>query len=282
MDKNIQQEKAKKFLSLHKGEKILILPNIWDPLGARILEAEGFPAAATASAAISSSLGCHDHEMIKFSTHLEIIKRIAGSVEIPVSADIESGYAGNISELKSSIAQVLQTGIAGINIEDNINEGAAIRELHEQCERISVVRETAANAGIDLVVNARIDYFLVNPGKSKEEIADEIIKRSKAYTDAGADCIYPIGITDRNTLILIRKNISSPINVLGTPQSESLSSLQKIGINRVSFGPYIFRSAMKKFLNIINELKNFGSYKCFSEDFIDRNEMQKYLRNNKE
>jgi len=282
MDKTAQKQKAKLFLSLHKQDKILILPNIWDPLGARMLEAEGFPAAATASAAISSSLVYQDEEKIKLSTHLEIIRRIVNSVEIPVSADIEAGYAENISELKDSITQVLETGVAGINIEDNINEGSAIRESDEQCDRIAAVRETAAKAGIDLVINARVDFFLVNPGKPKEEIEDEIVKRAKAYVQAGADCIYPIGITDRDTLIRLRKNISSPMNVLGTPQAESISSLQGIGINRLSFGPYVFRSTMRKFLNIINELRNYGSYKCFSEELISRDEMEKYLRTNKE
>ncbi|MGE5805034.1 MAG: isocitrate lyase/phosphoenolpyruvate mutase family protein, partial [Ignavibacteria bacterium] len=97
-----------------------------------------------------------------------------------------------------------------------------------------------------------------------------------------ADCIYPIGITDRDTLIRLRKNISSPMNVLGTPQAESISSLQDMGINRLSFGPYVFRSTMKKFLNIIKELRNSGSYKCFAEEFISRDEMEKYLRTNKE
>jgi 2-methylisocitrate lyase-like PEP mutase family enzyme len=141
----------------------------------------------------------------------------------------------------------LETGAAGINIEDNINDRIAIRESQKQCERIAAVRETAAKSGIDLVINARVDFFLVNPGKPKEEIEDEIIKRAKAYVKAGADCIYPIGITDRDTLIRLRKNITSPINVLADPQSESLLSLQAMGINRVSFGPYVFRSAMKKF-----------------------------------
>ena len=128
INKVTQQEKAKRFLSLHKQNKILILPNIWDPLGARMLEAEGFPAAATTSAAISSSLGCEDHENIKLSTHLEIIRRIVNSVEIPVSADFEGGYAESISDLKDSISRVLETGVAGINIEDNINNASELRE----------------------------------------------------------------------------------------------------------------------------------------------------------
>ena len=93
-----------------------------------MLEAEGFPAAATASAAISSSLGFQDHENIKLSTHIEIIKRIVSSVDIPVSADFEAGYGESISQLKDSVKQLLETGAAGINIEDNINDGSALRE----------------------------------------------------------------------------------------------------------------------------------------------------------
>ena len=103
MSKNSQQKKAKHFLALHKQNKLLVLPNIWNPITARILEAKGFPSAATASAAISSSLGYQDGEKIKLSTHLDIIRRIVDSVNIAVTADIESGYASNISELKESI-----------------------------------------------------------------------------------------------------------------------------------------------------------------------------------
>jgi 2-methylisocitrate lyase-like PEP mutase family enzyme len=212
-----------------------------------MLEAEGFPAAATASAAISSSLGYQDEEKIKLSTHLEIIRRIVKSVNIPVSADIEGGYAENIPDLKNTINQVLGTGVAGINIEDSINDCSALRELDEQCQRIESVRETAGNSGVDLVINARIDFYLINPNKTKEEIIDETLKRAKAYCRAGADCVFPVGITDVDILTHLRREIKSPINVLCSPKSESLETLQKIGMNRVSFGPFIFRSCMKKF-----------------------------------
>jgi len=141
MGKNTQQKKAEKFLALHKQDKLLVLPNIWNPIGARILEAKGFPAAATASAAISSSLGYQDGEKIKLSTHLEIIKWIVTSVDIPVTADIESGYALDIKSLGDSINKVIDTGVAGINIEDSVNQEGSLRDTREQCERITTVRE---------------------------------------------------------------------------------------------------------------------------------------------
>lgn len=143
MSKNSQHKKAKQFLALHKQDKLLVLPNIWNPITARILEAKGFPAAATASAAISSSLGYQDGENIKLSTHLEIIKRIVDSVDIPVTADIESGYATGIRELKDSINKTIDTGVAGINIEDSKDKEGLIRDMNEQSDRIATVRETA-------------------------------------------------------------------------------------------------------------------------------------------
>ena len=136
-----QQKKAKDFLALHKQDKLLVLPNIWNPIGARILEAKGFRAAATASAAISSSLGYKDGETIKLSTHLDIIERIVKSVDLPVTADIESGYASDIKTLHNSINRVIDTGVAGINIEDSMEEEGLLRNIEEQCERISTVRK---------------------------------------------------------------------------------------------------------------------------------------------
>ncbi|MBK9096580.1 MAG: isocitrate lyase/phosphoenolpyruvate mutase family protein [bacterium] len=136
MNIELQKRKAELFLSLHNSNKILLLPNIWDPIGARILQSKGFPAVATASAAISASLGYKDGEKIKFTTHLEIIKRIADSVDIPVTADIESGYASDISTLKENINLLLNTGAVGINLEDSIGKEGVLRNINEQADRI--------------------------------------------------------------------------------------------------------------------------------------------------
>jgi len=277
-----QSEKAKKFLELHYGNKLLLLPNIWDPIGARILENKGYPAVATASAAISSSLGYDDGEKIKLSTHTEIIKRIVKSVDVPVSADIESGYSSSISELKDTIKQIINTGIVGINIEDSFENEKVLRPQDEQCERIAAIREVAEGMGLHLLINARIDFFLINQANSKDEIIEENIKRAQAYINAGADCVYPIGITDLKTLLILRKEINSPINVLGSGNSESLKTFHKAGFNRVSFGPFIFRSCMKKFVQIIDELYELGSNECFSKDILTHNDISKYLRNGSE
>jgi 2-methylisocitrate lyase-like PEP mutase family enzyme len=275
---NKQQEKAETFLALHKQGKLLVLPNIWNPIGARILEAKGFKAAATASAAISSSLGYRDGEKIKLSTHLDIVERIVKSVDIPVTADIESGYASNIKSLRDSISKVIDTGVAGINIEDSMDKEGLLRSIEGQCERIATVREVSEESNMHLVINARIDCFLSNASNTKKEIIDEAVKRADAYINAGADCTYPIGVLDLETITALRKKINSPINILGSHRTIPLKTMQDIGVNRVTFGPFLFRSALKKFVNIIEELHDLGKYESFSNDTYSYWEALQFLR----
>jgi len=282
MSANSQQRKAEQFLKLHKQDKLLVLPNIWNPISARILEAKGFPAAATASAAISSSLGYRDGEKIKLSTHLDIIERIVKSVTIPVTADIESGYASDLKTLKDSINRIIDTGVAGINIEDSVGKEGLIRNIEEQCERITTVRDVAEERGLHLVINARIDCFLSDTSNTKEEVIDEVIKRAGVYSETGADCVYPIGVLDLEIIKTLRKEISSPINILGSHRTTPLKIMRDIGINRVTFGPFIFRSALKKFVNIIEELGNLGNYECFGDDTFSYEEALEFLREEKE
>lgn len=273
-----QMNKAELFLSLHKNNRMLLLPNIWDPIGARILQAKGFPAVATASAAISASLGYKDGEKIKFTTHLDIIRRIVSSVDIPVTADIESGYSSDLSQLKENINLLLDTGVIGINLEDSVGKEGTLRNIDEQSERISAVREMSEKRGIHLLINARTDVFLSKENKPKEKLLPEAIKRAEAYLNAGADCFYPVGVLDLETVKSLRGEIKSPINIIGSAKSVPLITLQEIGINRVSFGPFIFRSLLKKFSDIIDKISNLGSYDSFSQDSFSFDDVQKYLK----
>jgi len=282
MEINKQQKKAEYFLALHKQDKLLVLPNIWNPIGARILEAKGFPAAATASAAISSSLGYQDGEKIKLTTHLDIIERIVKSIDIPVTADIESGYASDIKTLRDSINKVIDTGVSGINIEDSMEEEGSLRNIEEQCERITTVREVSEERGLHLVINARIDCFLSDTIKPIEKVIEETVKRANAYSKAGADLVYPVGVLDLETITTLRKEISAPINILGSHRTIPLKTMQDIGINRVTFGPFLFRSTLKKFANIIEDLGDLKSYECFSDDTYSYAEALNFLREEKE
>ena len=277
MNKKSQIEKAKDFLSLHQSRELLIIPNIWNPIGARILEAKGYSAVATASAAVSSSLGYKDGERIKFSTLMDVLTRVASSVEIPVSADIESGYADSISSLKENINQIIASGVVGINIEDSLKEEGVLRPIEDQCKRITAVRETAEEHNIHLVINARVDCFLSGTFQTNEEKIEETVIRAKLYSEAGADCIYPIGPGDKETVQTLRNRIASPINILASVNAVPLTVMKELGINRVSFGPYIFRSCLKKFIDIVDELYGLGNYDCFTDNMMSRDETKEFL-----
>lgn len=277
-----QSTKAQTLLDLHHNGKLLILPNIWNPIGARMLEAKGFPAVATASAAIAESLGYSDGEQIKLDTMLEMIARIVRSIDIPVSADFEAGYSDTIAGLQENISRLLDTGAVGINFEDGLDDSSRLRPLAEQAERIQAVREAAEKRGMHLVINARADSFFADGFTSDEERLEDVIARSNAYLQAGADCVYPIGRGDKETLAILRKRITAPINVLATAKTISLKELQELGINRVSFGPYIFRSLLAKASAMYDEINNLGEYAIVMDGLWSGSDVQEFLTPGKE
>lgn len=272
-----QAAKAQALLDLHTSGKLLILPNVWNPIGARMLEAKGYFAVATASAAIAESLGYSDGEQLKLDTMLEMVARIVRSVNLPISADLEAGYSGTIAGLQENILRLLDTGAVGINFEDSFDDSAHLRPIPEQVERIKAIREAAEKRGIHLVINARADSFFAEGFASEEERIEDVISRLNAYAQAGADCVYPVGRGDKETLTILRKRISAPINVLATAKAVSLKELQALGINRVSFGPYIFRSLLAKMSEMQDEIKNMGRYDIVMDGMWTSGDVKKYL-----
>ncbi|HAX70591.1 MAG TPA: isocitrate lyase/phosphoenolpyruvate mutase family protein [Anaerolineae bacterium] len=277
-----QAVKAGQLLSLHNNGKLLILPNVWNPIGARMLQAKGYPAVATASAAIAESLGYSDGEQLKLDTMLDMVARIVRSVDIPVTADFEAGYSDNIAGLQENISRLLDTGAVGINFEDSFDDSTRLRPISEQVERIKAVREAADRKGIHLVINARADSFFAEGFASEEERIEDVVTRLNAYAQAGADCVYPVGRGDKETLQILRKRISAPINVLATAKTASLKEMQELGINRVSFGPYLFRSLLAKLSEMQDEILNMGGYGIVMNGILSGSDMKKYLLEGRE
>ena len=272
-----QRRKARTLRDLHSGPDLLLLPNVWDPIGARVLAFKSYPAVATASAAISASLGFEDGEKITRRTMLEVVHRISRAVAVPVTADMESGYGASVAELDETTRCLIETGAVGLNIEDSLEEGGPLRHAGEQAERIAAVREAAAARGLDLVINARVDTFLSDMFDQREERIEEAVARAEVYRRAGADCIYPIGPGDAETLTVLRSRITLPLNALATPDAAPLGTMAAIGINRVSFGPFIFRSCLRKFADIADTLSRSAGYECFGREMMPGSEAAAYL-----
>lgn len=254
---NITSDKEKLFKQLHLNGKLLVLPNVWDPLSAMLLENLGYPAVATASASIALSNGYPDGERIPFQEVLLILKRIVKSVNIPVSADIESGYARNNLELKENIKKLIDTGIAGINFEDSSAYKDELISTKEQSEKISIIRNTAIEKRSSLFINARADVYLQPGGLSEERKLSETILRGKAYRDAGADGFYPIILKEKESIERIIKEVGLPVNILLLPGIPDFETLKNMGLARVSLGPGFLKIAINAMKNIAGKLLDY-------------------------
>ena len=246
-NKQIQAARAESFRKQHLGGKLLILPNIWDALGARLIKQLGYPSVATASVATAIANGYLDGEHIPFTRLLEIVHSIHTAVDLPLTVDIERGFADTIPRLKENIRQLIEQGAVGINIEDSKPDHKSLYAINEQCRKIEAVREAAIQCGVPLVINARTDVLLM---ETNDQLLEQGIERGRAYQSAGADCIYPILISNYEDIARFVKELAMPVNVLLMKSIPDLQRLEKMGVARVSLGPKLLNhvlTTMKRF-----------------------------------
>lgn len=256
MSQSEQQKKAKAFRQLHYSDTMLVLPNVWDTLSAKLIEELKYPAIATASAAIAYSNNYLDGEKFPLKYFLQLLSKIVKIVNIPVTADIESAYAKSNKQLKENMVRFISTGIVGINIEDTEKETAQLLPLEDQCEKIKIIREVAKDMNIPLFINARIDVYIHNNEVNTTDAKlEETLRRGRAYKEAGADCIFPIAIRKVEDIQTLVSELSMPINVLTVPGIPELEVLKKIGVTRVSLGPSLLKYALQAMRDLAEGLK---------------------------
>jgi 2-methylisocitrate lyase-like PEP mutase family enzyme len=263
-----RHEKAKRFYDLHHNSKLLILPNIWDSLGALLLEDMGYSAVATASASIAFANGYDDGENISFNQLLAILKRIAEKVNIPVTADIESGYANDEQQLKQNIQQIIEAGIVGINIEDTDKKTNTLLPVEVQCKKIKLIKKVSEEMNVPLFINARTDVYLRSGDNAAANKLEETIKRGFAYKDAGADCFYPITMNNAGDISSTIQQLQMPVNIIIMPGIPELMDLQKMGVARVSLGPGFLKYAIKAMKNLAEKLKSHAGMNDIIENEI--------------
>jgi 2-methylisocitrate lyase-like PEP mutase family enzyme len=250
-------QKAEKLRDLHRGPEVLVLPNAWDCASARIFEQAGFPVIATTSAGVAFSLGYPDGQHIPQPEMLAAVKRIARSVSVPVTADLEAGYG----DVASTAAALVKSGAAGLNIEDiDDPENKQLVEVSEQVQRIRAIRQVGDELGVPIVINARTDYYLAQIGKPEDRF-EAACHRLKQYIQAGADCVFVPGIADRELIGRFVEALQFPVNVLVGPETPSIQDLKALGVARVSLGSGITRSTMELTRRIAEELKITGGYR---------------------
>ncbi|MEU4479975.1 isocitrate lyase/phosphoenolpyruvate mutase family protein [Micromonospora sp. NPDC023966] len=199
--------------ALHRPGEPLILPNAWDPGSARAVAAAGFPAVATSSAAVAESLGHADGEATPVAEMFAAVARIAAAVPVPVTADLERGYALRPAEL---VERLLTAGAVGCNIEDSDPRTGALHDVEEQADLLAGIRAAAGAAGVDLVLNARVDVHLRAYGPASGRLA-EAVRRARRYRAAGADSVYPILLADPAQIRDLVAEVDAPVNVMARP-----------------------------------------------------------------
>ncbi len=270
-----QHEKALAFRRLHAGPSILILPNAWDVASARIFELAGFSAIGTTSAGIAASLGYPDGERISRDEMIEVIRRMAAGVALPVSADIESGYGATPEAVAETVTAVIAAGAVGVNLEDATGRpDQPLRDISLQVERLQAAREAVAASGVPIVINARTDVYWLQVGEAATRL-DHALRRTQAYRAAGADCLFIPGVRESEEIATLVRELAAPVNVIAGRGVPPIPELARLGVARLSVGSGPIRATLTYLRQIAAELLGPGTYTAMTEGTITYDELNK-------
>jgi len=260
MNQAQQAVKAELFRAMHSGPHLLLLPNAWDAISARIIVGAGFPAIATTSGGVAWALGYVDGEAAPWDEVVAATARIARAVAAPVTADIESGYGDTPDAVGRSIGDIIRAGAVGVNLEDGLRPAEVkpgsppIRSLDDAAARIGAAREAASAAGVPIVINARTDLYIKNIGDDESRF-DKTVARGRAYLAAGADCIYPIALRDPETIGRLVKALAAPVNIMVRAGLPGVAELEALGVARASTATALPLMAMGMVRQVAEQLR---------------------------
>lgn len=263
---NDLRSRCERLRSLHKAGTPLLLPNAWDAATARAVVTAGFPVVATTSWGVAAALGYEDHEGAPADEMFAAAARISRCVDVPVTVDAEAGYG---MEPEALVAALRNAGAAGCNLEDtqyspgvpHDHTAGVLRDPARHAEWLRNVRRAAQKFDYPLVINARLDNFLspyiagAEAGTQRKLVPDAV-ERANTYLEAGADCVYPIALWERDALDSFMSNVRAPVNITRVPQGPSLADLASYGVSRVSWALFLYMSSMDHFEEQLRTLKD--------------------------
>jgi 2-methylisocitrate lyase-like PEP mutase family enzyme len=250
-----QAERAARFLELHRPGEPLLLPNPWDAGSARILASLGFEALATTSSGHAASTGALDGSVTRDEA-IAHAATIVAATELPVSADLENGFADDPEGVAETVRLALEAGLAGCSVEDyTTRAGEPIYDLALAAERVAAAAEVAHAGPVRLVLTARAENHL----RGRDDL-DDTIARLRAYEAAGADVLYAPGVSEANDIGRILAAVQRPLNVLVFPGVPPVAELARLGVSRVSVGGAFAYAALTGLLDAATELRDDGTY----------------------
>lgn len=259
-----QQARAETLRALHQ-DGIFVLPNAWDAGSAAMIAAAGAPAIATTSAGVSWSLGRPDGQHLSRAEAVAVAARIADTVAVPVTVDIEGGYGEDPGSVAATVREVIAAGAVGINLEDSRASDGTLFGPEEQAERIRAARRAATEAGLPtLWINLRTDVYLFGIGEPEGRL-DDVLTRAATYADAGADGLFVPGLLDLDILSALTGKTALPVNVMAGPGAPGLDALGAAGVRRVSLGQAIAQAAYSLARRAAVEALTTGSYDTIAD-----------------
>jgi 2-methylisocitrate lyase-like PEP mutase family enzyme len=243
-------EKATELLRLHTDPALLVVVNVWDAITAKVVADAGSAALATASHSIAATLGYPDGEQIPRDLMIDMVGRIAAAVDVPVSADLESGYG----DAGDTVRRAIGVGIAGANLEDRM------QPLTDSVAAVAAAVKAAESEGVPFVLNARTDAFLKAGDRDPAEVLTDAIERGRAFLDAGAACVFVPGKLDEPTVVALVEALGERrLSVIHVPGSLPQARLAELGVARVSFGPFTQRAALTYLADLTADLLGGGA-----------------------
>jgi 2-methylisocitrate lyase-like PEP mutase family enzyme len=259
------QDKAQRFLELHHGPEPLLIPNPWDPGSAKLLASLGFAALATTSSGFAATMGRGDGSVTRDEA-LAHATAMAAATSLPVSADLEDGFASQPADVAETIRLAAVTGLAGCSVEDfTRDDSGPIYERALAVDRVAAAAEAAhagqagggpgTAGGTRLVLTARAENYL----HGRQDLADTIA-RLQAYQEAGADVLYAPGLTSLADVREVVRSVDRPVNVLTLPGGPSVAELAGAGVRRISVGGAFMYVALGAVAAAARELRDQGTY----------------------
>jgi 2-methylisocitrate lyase-like PEP mutase family enzyme len=226
------------FRDLHEGPALLLLPNAWDAITARLIESLGAKAIALTSAGLAWSRGYPDGNALPVDQLIAATRDIARVIRVPLTVDIEAGYSDDPRAVARLVARLVAAGAAGINIEDGVGPSDLL------CKKIAAIRQNVDPLGVDLFINARTDVYLRGLAVGQPAI-EAVIERASRYRAAGSDGLFVPGISDAEAMGVIAAAIQPmPLNIMAVPSVPPVDVLQRCGVRRLSAGSAIAQSAL--------------------------------------
>jgi 2-methylisocitrate lyase-like PEP mutase family enzyme len=250
-----QAAKAQRFLELHRPGRPLLLPNAWDAGSARLLASLGFEAIATTSSGHAATLGLMDGSVSRDQA-LDHAAQLVAATALPVSADLENGFADEPAEVARTVELALEAGLAGCSIEDFSGDpDDLIYALDLAVERVAAAAEAAHKGSARLVLTARAENHI----RGRDDLADTIA-RLRAYQEAGADVLYAPGLSRREDIGEVVSALERPVNVLARPGAPPVAELAELGVSRISVGGAFAFAALGALVEAASEFRDEGTY----------------------